>query len=367
MTGTEAATGLPAPRDDLRALEGYHSPQLDVRVRLNTNESPYPPPPEFVAALADRLRDVAYHRYPDRSARALRVALGELLGQPPERLFCANGSNEVLQTLLLTYAGAGRRALVFEPTYALHAHIARITGTTVVVGARRDDFHVDATAAADEIAAVRPAVVFLCSPNNPTGTVEPAPTVTTVLDAVRAAGGLLVVDEAYGEFASWSAAELVADDVPLVVVRTYSKVWSLAAQRLGFAIAPRAVVVELEKVVLPYHLSVATQLAGQLALDHRGPMLDRVAALVRERERIERALDHLAGVTPFPSGANFVLFRVEGDADAVWHVLVSRGVLVRSFARWPGVEGCLRVTVGTPEENDAFLAALSDALEEVRS
>jgi histidinol-phosphate aminotransferase len=357
-------SALPQPRDDLQALEGYHSPQLDVHVRLNTNESPFPPPAEFLDAWTAALRDARYHRYPDRSATELRAALGSHLGQPPARLFCANGSNEVLQTLLLTYGGPGRRALVFEPTYALHSHICRITATDVVESERRDDFTIDPTSAAATIEAVRPAVVFVCSPNNPTGTVEPLDTIAAIADAAAAVGALLVVDEAYGEFADRSALDLVSDDRPVVVTRTYSKVWSLAAVRLGFAVAPAPVVAELEKVVLPYHLSVATQLAGRLALVHSTEMAARVAALVEERGRLHAALAAMPGLTVFPSGANFVLFRVHGDARAVWKALVDRGVLVRDFSRWPRVEECLRVTVGTPAENDELLDALGTALRE---
>ncbi len=356
--------GLPAPRDDLRALDGYHSPQLDVRVRLNTNESPYPPPDAFLDEWTAALRAEGYHRYPDRAASALRAALGERLHQPAARIFCANGSNEVLQTLLLTYGGPGRRALVFEPTYALHSHICRVTATEVVESERGDDFLIDPAAAEATIASVRPHVVFVCSPNNPTGTVEPAETVTRLANAAADVGALLVVDEAYGEFADFSAVDLVTDDRPLAVTRTYSKVWSLAGVRLGFAVAPGPVVAELEKVVLPYHLSVPTQLAGVLALGHQADMAARVARLVEERGRLTTALAEIPGVTTFPTGANFVLLRVHGDARAVWKALVDRGVLVRDFSRWPRVEECLRVTVGTPEENDAFLAALREALTE---
>lgn len=356
---------LPTPRPDLVELEGYHSPQLDVQVRLNTNESPYPPPAAFVDAWVEALRAVPLQRYPDREAKDLRRAIGTSLGQPPERIFGANGSNEVLQTVLLTYGGAGRRAVVFEPTYALHTHIARLTGTEVVVGERTTGFEVSPTEAGILIAAERPAVVFLCSPNNPTGTVEARATVEAVLAAVIDHGpGLLVVDEAYGEFSGWSALELVADDVPLVVTRTYSKVWSLAALRLGFAVGPAAVVAELEQVVLPYHLSVATQLAGLEAFRFEAEMHSRVESLVAERERLIGELEALDGITPFPSGANFVLVRVDGDAHALWERLVARGVLVRDFSRWPRLEGCLRITVGTPSETDMLLAALRGALEE---
>lgn len=356
---------LPRPRADLVELSGYHSPQLDVEVRLNTNESPYPPPPAFLDAWVEAQRAIPLHRYPDRAATDLRRAMGATLGHPSERVFCANGSNEVLQTVLLTYGGAGRRVAVFEPTYALHSHIARITGTTVVVGERTSDYSVSPTEAGILIAAERPSVVLLCSPNNPTGTTAPRATVEALLSSVIDHGsGLLVVDEAYGEFADWSALELVADDVPLVVVRTYSKVWSLAAVRLGFAVGPTAVIAELEKVVLPYHLSAPTQLAGLTALRFGAEMRSRVETLVAERTRLVEELRRLPGLTVFPSGANFVLVRPDGDGQAVWERLVARGILVRDFSRWPRLDDCLRITVGTPDEDDRMLAALRGALDE---
>jgi histidinol-phosphate aminotransferase len=354
------------PRDDLQALEGYHSPQLDVRVRLNTNESPFPPPPAFVDAWLSELSTAPLHRYPDRAARDLRNAIGGPIGRPAEQIFCANGSNEVLQTLLLTYAGASRCALVFEPTYALHTHISRITGTPVVTGERRPDFALDVERALELVRTESPALVFACSPNNPTGTLEEREAIEALVDAVAATGrGLVVVDEAYGEFAPRSALDLVADDRPLVVVRTYSKVWSIAALRLGFCVAPTWVVEELEKVVLPYHLSTPTQVAGRVALRFDTEMRARVDELVRERGRLLDALEDQPGVTPYPSGANFLLMRVHGDGQAVWERLVAHGVLVRNFARWPHLDDCLRVTVGTHDENDAFLAALAEAVPEV--
>jgi histidinol-phosphate aminotransferase len=355
----------PLPRDDLHALTGYHSPQVDVDVRLNTNESPYAPPPAFVERWLDALRGVEWNRYPDRAATSLRSALGRFLGQPPERLLCGNGSNEVLQTLLLTYGGTGRAALMFEPTYALHAQIARGTGTRVIAGERGADYTIDAEEAVAVVRRERPSVVFVCSPNNPTGTVEPHATVERIAGAASEVGAVLVVDEAYGEFAPHSALDLVSDDRPLAVVRTYSKVWSLAGLRLGFVVAPSWLIAELEKVLLPYNLSVPTQVAGAVALDFAPEMQQRVAALVEERGRLFAALAATEHIDVCPSGANFLLFRVDGDAQDLWKRLLAHDVLVRDFSSWPRIEGCLRVTVGTPAENDAFLAALGEALPEV--
>ncbi|MET0144571.1 MAG: histidinol-phosphate transaminase [Ilumatobacteraceae bacterium] len=354
-----------AVRDDLRALEGYHSTQVDVDVRLNTNESPYPPPDGWSEELAAAIASLDWRRYPDRAAWALRSAIAEWHGVAPEQVFAANGSNEVLQTLLLAYGGHGRRVVTFEPTYQLHAHIARITGATVVEGERAADFTLDPSAARAIVERAEPAVTFLCSPNNPTGLVEAPAMVRTLLDV---APGLVVVDEAYAQFAEWTALDLLREDVPLCVVRTFSKTWSMAAARLGYVVAPTWVVANLEKVALPYHLDAAKQLAGRLALRRVDEMDARVKQIVAERERVADALGAL-DVDVFPSGANFILFRVRGDDGAVgaaghrvWQGLVDRSVLVRDCSGWPRLTGCLRVTIGTPSEDDRFLQALAEVL-----
>jgi histidinol-phosphate aminotransferase len=352
----------PRVRDDLVALEGYHSAQVTVEVRLNTNEAAEPPPGEFTEAVADAVRRVAWHRYPDRGAAELRSAIGKLHDTAPERVFVANGSNEVLQTLLLTFAGPGRSVATFEPTYALHAHLARISGARPVEGERSPDFSLDLAEVERVLAAEQPAVTFLCSPNNPTGMVDDSDAVRAVLERVEAIGGLLVVDEAYGQFAPWSATELLAEDVPLVVTRTFSKTWAMAAARLGYLLGPAWLVDELDKVVLPYHLDAVKQAAGVAALGFVDEMEARVAAIVEERGRLQSALADL-GAEVWPSGANFVLFRPPGgDGAAVWQGLVDRSVLVRDTASWPRLAGCLRVTVGTPFENDRFLTALGEIL-----
>ncbi|MEP7045246.1 MAG: histidinol-phosphate transaminase [Ilumatobacteraceae bacterium] len=344
-------------RDDLRALEGYHSPQVDVRVRLNTNEAPTPPPAAWRDAYAAELSRVEWHRYPDRSASALRAAIAESHHVRPDQVFAANGSNEVLQTVLLTYAGAGRRVVTFEPTYQMHGHIARLTGATVVEGERGADFRLDIDSAIATVDEVRPAVTFLCSPNNPTGLVEPASNVVSMLAAQP---GLLVVDEAYGQFADWSALTMVDESLPLVVTRTFSKTWSMAASRLGYLVGPSWVVAELEKVALPYHLDAAKQIAGRLALQFTDEMDARVAQIVSERDRITAALGRLA-VDVFPSGANFILFRPrDKPGRAVWQELLDRSILIRDCSGWPRLTDCLRVTIGTPDENAEFLAAMAE-------
>jgi histidinol-phosphate aminotransferase len=369
---------------------GYHSPAAAVTVRLNTNESAVPPPVEFCTELAATVGELAVNRYPDRRATALREAIGRHHGVGADWIFCANGSNEVLQCLMLAYGGPGRAALVFEPTYALHAHIGRLTGTAVVTAERDEAFAVDPAEAAEllglvngEVGGREPTMTLLCSPNNPTGNAERQETVKSLAAAVP---GLLVVDEAYAQFAPWSALELVAAPSPapagdgaegtgastsemcrhenVVVVRTFSKTWAMAALRLGYLVADPAVVAACESAALPYHLDAIKQAAGILALRFEPEMRQRTADVVAERIRVEAGLRALGG-TVWPSDANFLLFRLEGrDASEVWQALVHRSVLVRDVSAWARLEGCLRVTIGTPAENEAFLSALASVLEQ---
>ena len=348
------------PRAEVAAMEGYHSPQVAVSVRLNTNESPFAPPAAWQEALADEVASIDFHRYPDRDAVALRMASAELHGVGVGQVFAANGSNEVIQTLCLTYGGHGRRVVTFEPTYALHSHIARISGAEVITGQRDQEFRISIDEARRVVSDAQPAITFLCSPNNPTGLLESQAVIETVANV---APGLVIVDEAYGQFAPWSAQELLSEDRCVAIIRTYSKTWSMAAARLGYLIGPAWLVTELEKVVLPYHLDAVKQAAGRLALRYEGDMRKRVAELVAERDRLVARLLRL-DVHVWPSSANFVLFRpLAVDANRVWQALVDRSVLIRNCAAWPRLGGCLRVTIGTPEENETFISALTSVLE----
>ena len=383
---SEAPSKIGFLRHNIVDLKSYHSPQLDVEVRLNTNESPYPPPEGFEEAVAEAIGGSSWNRYPQRTAQSLCSALGEFHDLPANQIFAANGSNEVIQTLLMCYGGAGRKVAVFQPTYALHSHIARSLSSELVVGERMPDFALDLEKTADLIRRERPSVVFLCSPNNPTGLADSNESVSAVLEQTAAVGGLLVVDEAYAEFAPETALDLLEESSPLVVTRTYSKTWAMAAARLGYLAGPSQLVADLEKAALPYRLNSVTQAVGEIALSFREEMAVRVSSIKSERARICAGLDDL-GVRYWHSDANFILFRgdlgekaswqaspeaLAGDTDRnladipegdpLWRRLVARSVLVRDCSSWPGLSGCLRVTVGTPEENSRFLSALSAIL-----
>lgn len=351
----------PPLRPDLHSLSAYLAPQIDAPVRLNTNECPYPPPEAFARELGEAVARIPFHRYPDRDATALRKGLAELTGHPAEGVWAANGSNEVIQHLCLAYGGPGRGAMVFEPTYSLHRLIPRMVGMEIFKARLGDRFLLDERAV-ESVAGYRPSIVFVCSPNNPTGNAQPADLVAPLCEATD---GLVIVDEAYGEFGGATAQDLVTERDNLVVVRTFSKAFSMAAARLGYALAPPAIVEDLAKVRLPYHLSSLTQAAGEVALRHleeARALLDRIRD---QRDRILAELGSLEGVEVFPSEANFVLFRTAVEAEALWRALLDRGVLVRDVSAYPGLERCLRVTAGTPEETGAFLEALPEALEEV--
>ncbi|NNJ05175.1 histidinol-phosphate transaminase [Streptomyces sp. PKU-MA01144] len=357
-------------REELRGKSPYGAPQLDVPVQLNTNENPYPLPEPLVERIAERVREAArgLNRYPDRDAVELRTELAGYLtrtGNHPvalENVWAANGSNEVIQQLLQTFGGPGRTAIGFEPSYSMHALIARGTGTGWISGPRRDDFTIDAKAAADAIAAHRPDVVFITSPNNPTGTAVAPETVLALYEAAQraradTAGALVVVDEAYVEFSHRpSLLPLIEGRPNLVVSRTMSKAFGAAGLRLGYLAAHRAVVDALQLVRLPYHLSAVTQATALAALEHTDTLLKYVEQLKDERDRLVASLRDI-GYEVTDSDANFVQFGRfdgEGGAHAAWQQILDRGVLVRDN----GVPGRLRVTAGTPEENDAFLDAV---------
>ena len=347
------------PREQIQAMTGYHSAQVDVPVRLNTNESPFPPPAAWLDAVADIARSIQWNRYPDRAVTELRETIARRHNVDPANIFVANGSNEVIQTILLAYGGAGRCVATFEPTYQMYTQIARVTGAEVVQGERRADLTLDAIEIERVLTRHKPSVSFLCNPNNPTGIIEPRENLETMLAHTT---GVVVVDEAYAEFSEWSAIDMVTEDKPLAVTRTFSKTLSMAALRVGYVVAPKKMISDLEIAVLPYHLDSFKQAATIAALNFVSEMEQRVDIIKSERSRIFAAISEM-DCDVWPSGSKFILFRPRSTAAAVvWQRMVDRGVLVRDFSTTPRLTGCLRVTVGTPDENSAFLGALTAAL-----
>ncbi|ORW26787.1 histidinol-phosphate aminotransferase [Mycobacterium paraense] len=346
-------------REDLRGKSPYGAPQLAVPVRLNTNENPHPPTRALVDDVVRSVGEAAaeLHRYPDRDAVALRRDLAAYLtaqtGTPltVENLWAANGSNEILQQLLQAFGGPGRTAIGFVPSYSMHPIIADGTRTEWLEAARADDFGLDVEAAVAAVADRDPDVVFVASPNNPSGQSVSLPDLRRLLNVVP---GILIVDEAYGEFSSQPSAVALIEEYPtkLVVTRTMSKAFAFAGGRLGYLIATPAMIDAMLLVRLPYHLSSVTQAAARAALRHADDTLGSVATLIAERERVSKALSGM-GFRVIPSDANFVLFGQFADAPATWQRYLEAGVLIRDV----GIPGYLRATTGLAEENDAFLRA----------
>jgi histidinol-phosphate aminotransferase len=358
MTGVRKITLDDLPlRENLRGKSPYGAPQLSVPVRLNTNENPHPPTQALVDDVAASVRDAAsdLHRYPDRDAMTLRSDLAAYLstqiGVPvgTENVWAANGSNEILQQLLQAFGGPGRSAIGFVPSYSMHPIISDGTQTEWLEAKRADDFGLDVEAAVAAIAERRPDVVFLASPNNPSGQSVSLAELRALLDA---ASGIVIVDEAYGEFSSQPSAVRLLAEFPakLIVTRTMSKAFAFAGGRLGYLIADPAVIDAMLLVRLPYHLSSVTQAAARAALRHADDTLGSVATLIAERNRVSETLAGM-GFRVIPSDANFILFGEFADAPGAWQRYLEAGVLIRDV----GIPGYLRATTGLADENDVLL------------
>ena len=368
-------------RPDLEGEAPYGAPEIDVPVRLNVNENPYPPSTAVIESIATAVARAAQglNRYPERDFPRLREALADYLEAEsgvhltPEQIWAANGSNEVMLHVLQAFGGPGRTCLTFTPTYSMYPEYARDTLTDYVTRPRREDFTLDVETAVAAISELRPAVVILASPNNPTGTALPLEDIDRILEAARGHGPMLgaeigsparasdcvvVIDEAYAEFRRPgvpSALELLGPANPhLAVTRTMSKAFGAAGLRLGYLAADRALVDALRVVRLPYHLSAVTQAAALAALSHRDELMAQVASLRDERDALVAWLRG-QGLTAHESDANFVLFGPFPDREAVWQALLDAGVLIRVV----GPEGFLRASIGTPEEMERLRSALA--------
>ena len=348
----------PEPRPDLEDLPPYRSSETaGGRIFLHANENPYPLPREITDELLEAAAALELNRYPS-DPHELRAELATYAGVDPSWVWLGDGSNEVLLQACLAFGGPGRTALVFEPTYVMHHRQARMAGTDVAVARRRPDFSIDVDDALRTIERVAPHVVFVCSPNNPTGTLTSSEDVRRIADA---APGLVLVDEAYFEFSGVTLVPYLTEHPNVVVVRTLSKAFRLAGVRLGYGIASPDVLAWMQRVRMPYAQSAFTLLAATIVLRHREKILQRVEGIITERDRVSGRLAGLGGVDVFDGAANFVFFRHARAGDLV-SGLAARGIVIRDFGHLEGCENCLRVTAGTPEENDAFLEATAALL-----
>ncbi|MCC3283978.1 MULTISPECIES: histidinol-phosphate transaminase [Arthrobacter] len=351
-------------RDDLRGLTPYGAPQLDVPILLNVNENTHGLPQEVQDAITASVQRAVsgLNRYPDREFTELRTRLAGYLGHGLgiENIWAGNGSNEVLQQILQAFGGPGRTAMSFPPTYSMYPLLASGTGTRYVTGDRAADFTLSAESAAEQVRAAAPNIVFLCTPNNPTGTALGLDVVEAVYEAGTASDAIVIVDEAYAEFShagTPSALELLPGRERLIVSRTMSKAFALAGARLGYLAAAPEVTDALRLVRLPYHLSAVTQATANAALAHADALLANVEDIKVQRDRIVAELTEL-GLQPAASDANFVFFGGVEDPKRIWQGLLEAGVLIRDV----GIPGHLRVTAGTEAETTAFLTRLRELL-----
>lgn len=351
-------------REELRGEHAYGAPQLNVDIRLNTNENPYPPSEALVTDLVATVDKIAteLNRYPERDAVELRDELAAYITKQTgvavtrDNLWAANGSNEILQQLLQAFGGPGRTALGFQPSYSMHPILAKGTHTEFIAVSRGADFRIDMDVALEEIRAKQPDIVFVTTPNNPTGDVTSLDDIERIINV---APGIVIVDEAYAEFSPSPSATTLLEKYPtkLVVSRTMSKAFDFAGGRLGYFVANPAFIDAVMLVRLPYHLSALSQAAAIVALRHSADTLGTVEKLSVERVRVAARLEEL-GYAVVPSESNFVFFGDFSDQHAAWQAFLDRGVLIRDV----GIAGHLRTTIGVPEENDAFLDAAAEII-----
>ncbi|CAN2194815.1 HisC Histidinol-phosphate/aromatic aminotransferase and cobyric acid decarboxylase [Candidatus Nanopelagicaceae bacterium] len=352
-------------RQDLIELSPYGAPQVPAAATLNTNENPYAPSAELAKAIADRTYQVALNlnRYPDRDAQILRKGLADFINGlsktsfSANQIWAANGSNEIIQSLFMAFGD--RPALGFTPSYSMHPLIAKVIGVNWQDGGRRADFSLDLVKALNEIAAVKPALTFITTPNNPTGTTVTLDEIAQLAQASAQVNGLLIVDEAYAEFSELPSAVTLINRYPnLVVIRTMSKAFAFAGARLGYLVANQELVSAMFLVRLPYHLSSLTQAAAEVALEFQGELLGNVSTLINSRKSVISELEKM-GLQVVPSQANFILFTgFSHEATQLWRQLLDRGVLIRDV----GLLAHLRMTIGNEAENQKFIDALQEIL-----
>ena len=347
-------------RPEVETLKAYAMADESCSIKVNQNEAPWDWPGELKARAADLLAEVAFNRYPPFDERTLTAALAARWGLAPQSVVVGNGSNELLMALFISALGPGRKVLLPSPTFSLYRQLALLAGAPVAEVLLKEGVAYKAESWLKAVRRERPALVLLCSPNNPTGAAFPLEALGEIL---KEAPGLVAVDEAYAEFSSGTARDYLPKADNLLVLRTFSKAWGGAGLRLGYLMAAPQTSAQVRKAVLPYNVSPVTAGLGVLALSNAELFEERVRVLVGERGRLSGALGRLPGLTVYPSEANFILVRVaKGAASERYEALRRRGVLVRDVSHLPGLERCLRISVGSEEENDVVLKIFAEVL-----
>jgi len=355
---------LRPPRPELEALVPYEAKDVRADVVLASNEHPDNLPGEMIEKLADQMRVFPFNHYPDPTANELRALIAEANGLEPPNVLVGNGGDELIFDLQLAWGGPGRKLLDMPPTFAMYGIDAEVSGTELVRIPRMADFRVDGDAVLERIAEGDIDIVMIANPNNPTGDLVPE---TLLIDILNATDALVLVDEAYFEFSRHTMRPHMERHANLVILRTFSKAFSLAGLRVGYVLAHEEVVSELMKVRQPYSVNAFSQWVAARVFRERVVFEQKIRDILRGRDQIMHGLSLMEGIDVFPSEANFVLFRVE-HASAMWRDLLhGHSVLIRDFSRAPGLEDCLRVTVGSEEQNQRFLDGVAETLKSRRA
>jgi len=348
-------------RPEIRQLKPYRSPLFKYRIKLDLNESPFDIPSQVKEEIFDKMRGLLWQRYHDEFEEPLIGHLGDYIGHPEQGVLIGNGSNELIFHALLSVVRAGGAVVYPEPSFSLYRqNVVVLGGEPAPFSLRPDDFSVDADEVIRLAGSLNAAAVILCSPNNPTGNLTPNEVIEKICVSVDA---LVVVDEAYAQFAQQNAFELLAKCPNLVLLRTFSKAFGLAGLRFGFALCAPEIAGEIRKVQLPHHVNFFTQVTALTMLENPTLIEERVAAIKQGREFLQSVLCGIAGVKPYPSQANFILVEFETiNPGEVFQGLLERGILVRNVSSYPNLARCLRITVGRPEENEEFIGALKEVI-----
>ena len=343
-----------SPRETVARMSAYDPGKHDVDINLSANENPYDLPKELKIKVIEAASKPAFNRYPDPSALALRAAIAERHDLDVENIAVGNGGDELLLALLLAYGGQTRTAVTFEPTFVMYGILSELTQTSCARLKRQPNFALPKNVAG-EVRKEKGDIVFVCSPNNPSGNIAPR---EDILALVEETDALVVVDEAYQEFSRVSMYGLLKTYPNLVILRTFSKAFSLAGLRVGYLMGSTEVIANILKVKLPYNLNAFSQAAARVLMENQAYFTKVIDEIVLERERVFEAIQRTPGLTPYPSSANFILVKSARPGTDLWRKLLSKSILVRDFSQVDGAKNCLRLTIGSPKQNDALIDAL---------